>query len=228
MALAYDASSQGAYDGTSPFSWTHTPVGTPRGVLVGTTEHATLSDDITAVTYGGVAMTKVGGITTDASEDGTATAWFLGSGIPTGAQTVEVTHNVAGGVIRGYCVTVTASTGTRLAGTTGFATSTTTTNPSVTVTGIAGASYGFGVLFSGQNDPASITAGSGMTMRQTYDEEFGGVTSGAVESSTSENASGNLTIAFTQSADEAALIGVAIEEIPASTLRLLTLTGVGK
>jgi hypothetical protein len=218
MAIAYDASSQGS-GGSNPVSWTHTPVGTPKGVFVGITEHETLSDDVTGVTYGGVALTKVDGLTVDSGEDGTAQVWYRGSGIPTGAQTVSIAlSGAAGGTVRGYCITVTAASdkNTQLAGI-GSAkvdSSTMSTNPSVTITGIVGASYGFAVLFSGRDSVGLVTAGSGQTMRQQADD---GNTTGHAESSTSQNASGNLTIGFTQASDDVAMVGVAIEEVSAST-----------
>jgi hypothetical protein len=49
-----------------------------------------------------------------------------------------------------------------------------------------------------------------MTVRQDHD--FGSQTASG-ESSTSENASGNLTIAFTAAEEDAALVGVAIQEV---------------
>lgn len=99
MAVAYDASSE-SHTGTTPssseasFSWTHTPVGTPKGVLVYVLCLGTPADLSTGVTYGGVALT------TDAAwfaqdtlnEAGSCRAYYLGTGIPTGAQTVVVTR----------------------------------------------------------------------------------------------------------------------------------------
>ena len=89
MALAFDATSE-ATAGIAP-SWTHTPVGTPRGVLVGIMDTAD-ADNVTGVTYGGVSMTEVSGSPLNVT--GTAGIvlhlFFLGASIPTGAQTVTV------------------------------------------------------------------------------------------------------------------------------------------
>jgi hypothetical protein len=102
MAVALDATSAGA-GGTGNFNWTHTPVGTPKGVWVVIPQDTGQTDEVTAVTYGGVAMERViAGSPTNpifrdgvGGDDGGIYEYFLGSGIPTGAQTVAVTVNGA-------------------------------------------------------------------------------------------------------------------------------------
>ena len=89
MAIAHDASNAGA-TGTGTLSWTHTPSGTPRGVWVGIGQNQASGDQVTSVTYGGVAMTRVGIVLGAFTETMTTYAYFLGESIPTGAQTVEV------------------------------------------------------------------------------------------------------------------------------------------
>src|SRR3990167_10680032 len=98
MAVAHDASSE-SHTGTTgsaseaSFSWSHTVVGTPKGVFVlvftiGTDNLAT------SVTYGGVTMLALGtdgGVARDtATEPGVVKLFYLGSGVPTGNQTVVV------------------------------------------------------------------------------------------------------------------------------------------
>ena len=119
MAVAHDASSESHSTGNSTneasFSWTHTPAGTPRGVLVFTYVSGTgPPDDALSVTYGGVSLTPVsGGRATDtAGEPGDCKAWFLGSSIPTGAQSVVVNRNNNANPMVAHCVTVTADTNT--------------------------------------------------------------------------------------------------------------------
>jgi hypothetical protein len=59
MAIAYDAFSSSA-QGTGELSWEHTPVGTPKGVLVLVAVESSLNHDpIGTVTYGGQTMTEV-------------------------------------------------------------------------------------------------------------------------------------------------------------------------
>lgn len=117
MAVAHDAASEshtGITGSTSEgsFSWTHTPVGTPRGVLVFVISHGGSGADIvSAVTYGGSALSiPTGAVAVDTTgEDGRTQAWFLGSSIPTGAQTVQVTRTNNASVVWACAITVTAS-----------------------------------------------------------------------------------------------------------------------
>ena len=91
MAIAYDAIAIPAlafYEAT--FSWTHTPVGTPRGVAVIISQEKA-TDQVSGITYGGVNMTRVRFDARTATEAGGVYIYFLGSGIPTGAQAVVVT-----------------------------------------------------------------------------------------------------------------------------------------
>lgn len=221
MALAFDASSESLVAVTSR-TWTHTPVGTPRGVFVGVVINSftgtTVADSITSVTYGGVTMSLIGSVEDLGSgANGKALLYFLGTSIPTGAQSVVVTKSGTTEDTWGAAVTVTAGADTEGAGTI-FGTAV-NSSPSVTITGIAGASYGFGVIWSDLNAPTSITAGSGHTKRQ--DVDFG-AESAAIESSTSENASGNLTIAFTAASNGGAFVGMAIQEISSGPANLKT------
>jgi hypothetical protein len=115
MAIGFDASSE-SHTGTTgsasaaSFGWTHTPAGTPKGVLVFTFVNAN-ADDATSVTYGGVSLTAVsGGRAVDtAGEPGDCKAWFLGSSVPTGAQTVTVNRNNNANVMYAVAITVTSS-----------------------------------------------------------------------------------------------------------------------
>lgn len=99
MSVAFDNSSE-SHTGTtgstsaSSFNWSHISIGTPRGFLVFTCTNAN-ADDATAVDIGGVSLTAVtGGRAVDtAGEAGDVKAWFLGSSVPTGTQTVTVTRN---------------------------------------------------------------------------------------------------------------------------------------
>jgi len=96
MAVAFDAVSE-SHTGTTAsaseasFSWTHSPVGTPRGVVVFVFIIAADADYVTSVTYGGTAMTENPTFAFDsADEPGRTYAFSLGSSVPTGNQTVVV------------------------------------------------------------------------------------------------------------------------------------------
>jgi hypothetical protein len=124
VAVAYDAVTETAlFDvgSANPFTFTHTPVGTPKGVVLFLFTDGGATDPFDgAVSYGGVAMSAVsGGRAVDsAGEAGSTKAYFLGSSIPTGAQTVSIIHNTGvSGNLYAVCVTVTASADTEISGT---------------------------------------------------------------------------------------------------------------
>ena len=96
--IAFDAtveSEKTSGAGPDPYSWTHTPTGTPRAVIVSTAHGVTSTDHVLGVKYGtsacssgsgtgGTSMTKVASALDGATEPGRADLWFLGAGIPTG------------------------------------------------------------------------------------------------------------------------------------------------
>ncbi len=106
MTVAFDAS--GFHSGTwgygsalSQDTHTHTPAGTPRAAIVYIVSQEN-SDLISTVKWGGASgtvMTELGSSpfihTSGAGEHGTIYAYFLGSGIPTGAKAINVTSTGA-------------------------------------------------------------------------------------------------------------------------------------
>jgi len=90
MTVAHDAEIESVRTGTTdPMTWTHTPVGVPRAIIVAFTHGASSTDHVLSVTYGGVAMTRIVRATDTATEPGASELWFLGRDIPTGAQTIS-------------------------------------------------------------------------------------------------------------------------------------------
>lgn len=117
MTVAHDASSDSHTSTNSSvsqtsFSWTHTPVGTPRAVRIHVFQLNTAASSITGVSYGGVACSLVsGGTASDtATEPGRVEVWELNTGIPTGAQTVVVSRTNNAVTMRAHCITATAAT----------------------------------------------------------------------------------------------------------------------
>lgn len=92
MALSHDAETN--MDFTASTSFTHTPSAPPKAIWIGIAQEISNTDVITSVTYGGVTMDRVAtnGFAQDTvTEFGAAYQYFLGSGIPTGPQTVSIT-----------------------------------------------------------------------------------------------------------------------------------------
>lgn len=108
--IAFDAASNAAATNVT-HSWTHTPSGTPKGVAVIVIGTNTSTDSVTGITYGGVAMTEISGsprIHSAGADDSVISIFLLGSSVPTGAQTVEVT--LAGGATTHRSVAVSFTT----------------------------------------------------------------------------------------------------------------------
>lgn len=206
--IAFDAVSEGT--GTTTLSWTHAPVGTPRGIFVFCIADTSSTDVFSGATYGGVSMLRITSAADTATEPGFVEGYFLGVAIPTGNQTVVCTISSGSTAKHGAAISVTAGTDTRFAGTTGCAVNNNAANPSCTVTGTLSKSYGAAGFFSGLPNETDITAGSGETLRISNDF---GATVTQIESSTSEQAThGNHVLNFTSATDDVAMVGIVIEE----------------
>ncbi len=119
-AVSHSTSSE-SHTGTSgnasstSFSWTHGDTGSPEGVLVFVTTIAN-ADYITSVTYGGVTMTQVSEAIDTTTEPARVTAFFLGSSVPTGSQTIEVTRTNNATVMYANAASVQAAGNTETTG----------------------------------------------------------------------------------------------------------------
>lgn len=209
MTVAFDALSSA----TNPApSFTHTPVGTPRGVLLFVTA-LTGTDTVTGATlptYGGVVMTEVTGspLLKATGETLACHAFFLGSGIPTGAQTVSLVDTPAGDEIA-ICVTVTADADMEIVAANTSINSDSDDDPASTL-GLLGrtcfVAMGFG---SGQNATTSVTPFSGWTSRA---EAGNGVKVGGCYTYDTVGST-DVTVGWTQTAEDALAIAVAIAEV---------------
>jgi len=218
MAVAFDAISNVAA-GTGDLSWTHTPVGTPRGVRVDIVENGG-ANGISSVTYGGVAMELVAVNAKTSGEAGTVVTYFLGKSLPTGAQTVSVTVGDAVSK-RAVAITVTAASDTCWTSADTSISSDSATNPSATLNLLGKTSFVSLALHSGQGAAAGITPLTGWTSRLEHD--FGAQMGGWYTYNTI--ASSDVSCGWTQTADDAVMIAAAITEAPAITDSVrLTLT----
>ena len=208
MAIAFDSTgSVGAIATSSPLPYTHTPVGTLRGITVFVVTAAS-GDTVTGVSYGGVGMTRVTRIQDAGGETGSVYGYFLGAGLPTGAQTVSVSFTGS----TGHCaasVGVTAAAGFDTAvHNTGSLANVSIVNPVVTIP-ITEASYIGGALFSGQGAVAQISPGGGYLGIVEYD--FGASTAGFERASALVGT--DASFGFAQTADDAVILGIAVMEL---------------
>lgn len=196
------------------FTWTHTPVGTPRGVLVYVyTISATKT--VTGVTYGGVAMTEVaGGAAVDtANEPGRIDTFFLGSGIPTGAKAIVVSRTNNATIMYASAVTQTAATDTEiyLPGIVLLQNNGTFAVQSVDDGGTGVNSIRYAAGYSG--GASVLVAGTGSTVLNSID--FGAYTVTTARETTAGQGARNVGFAYATSDDRAA-VHLAIREIPVS------------
>ncbi len=218
--IAFDAVSSAAI-GTVDISYTHTPVGTPAGVFVYVVQAGTSTDQVASVTYGGDAMTEVSvsPVTQAGGEISVVYTYFLGTSIPTGAQTVfvDVTNSTNKS---SSCVTVTAAADCEIVDVDGSINSDAAADPSATLS-LGGRSC-FAILgfHSGQNAPTGTTPFANWNSR--FEDDFGTRTCGTytydIVSTT------DVTMGWTQTSEDAQCIGVAIAEVagaPAGKRRIV-------
>lgn len=196
---------------TTPHTFTFTPVGTPRAILVAVAWPSVTDEINGAVTYGGVAMARIALATTTAGdEDGSAVLYFLGAGIPTGAQTVSITHTGATTVKWAACQSMTAGADTEV--TVSGTVATNTANPSVALDTGATSSLRTAILYSGTNQPGNAAVLTGMEANTSaMSHDFGNFTAFLGMQTTA--ATGSFTIGWTVALDDAALVAAAVQEV---------------
>lgn len=227
MAVAYDASTK-SHTGIigsvleASFSWTHTPVGTPAGVLVFVMQDHSATDKATSVTYGGTTVPPVtGGFAAYATGARACKAFFLGTGVPTGTQTVVVNRTNDTTVLFGVVVTVTSEAAVDpevyLPGMVLQQGNTTLAEQSVSDGSTGDDSMRFGGLSSALNSTAS--AGANSTLLKTID--FGASVAEAVRSTSAGQ--GSLPVGFS-SGTSAALAAVYLAVRPTLPVTLVSAT----
>lgn len=208
-APALDAFSVGD-SGTGNLSWTHTPVGTPRGVIVWC-GYISTAHQIDSITYGGDAMTEVelSPLVKLNNESASVHAYFLGTSIPTGAQTVSVTVN---DITFKRCSswTVTAGDDTSV-NTVDTLTSDSLDDPSSTlVTSDGVETFVTTALMTGFDAVGSVSPIAGYTV--TLNSDQGTMVFNLARKSTNPTG-GNVTYGWTStSAEDVIMMGVAIRE----------------
>jgi hypothetical protein len=227
MAVAFDAATENVA-AADPQNFTHTPSGTPRGALVYIAHNTVGSDIVNGVTYGGVAMAEAGFADDLTGELGACQVWFLGSSIPTGAQTVSIDRTQNTTSVWAVAITVTAAADTEIIDTdTTQQGDANIANPAVTMNHGARSALAFFGGMDGVNAPGSITDAAGQT--RIHDHDFGSTS--AVVSRKDSAGTGDTTMGFTIASNSLAMIGVSIAEVAGSGVTVepgvgaLTLTG---
>jgi len=212
--IVFDAVTEGT--GTTSLSWTHTPTGTPRGVVGFCINTASAVDVFSGATYGGTAMTKIADADDSVTEPGFTEAYFLGASIPAGAQTMVCTVASGSESKWGVVFTVTADGDTQTAGA-GFCVAESANgagidDPSCTIGSITGSSWAVAAAYSGLGAEGNISAGTGFSFSLT--EDLGNFI-GVSERRTTQLVGGDQIVGLvTSGADDIAMVAVALEEVP--------------
>jgi hypothetical protein len=222
VTIAFDAFASSTAN-VGNLTWTHTPVGVPRGILVLINQDGnTATDTVTGVTYGGVAMAEVAlsPLLHDAgAEDGAVYGYFLGTGIPIGAQSVVMSSPLTTKRCGSYSYTAANDTeveNTAVLNSAGVA------NPQVVLTTTRETAVA-ATIISGQQAPTSLAPLTGYTM--VLEQDYGNQ-SGEWIRGTANFAAGSPTPGWTATIEEAGVIAVAVAEIAAAAADMLDPMGV--
>lgn len=215
MAIAFDAASTASVS-SGGGSFNHTPVGTPRAILVFAVVITTgdgSSDLLGGVTYGGVAMTEVTGSphAKATGEDSIVYAYFLGADVPTGEQSCAVT-GTSGQTYRVTCLSYTAAEDCEVAAVNTSISSDSVENPTSTLA-LSGETCAVAQGFmSGQGNTGNVNPLTDWTSQSEASAGFfvGGCYTYDIVGST------DVTIGLTQAADDALVLAVAIKEASAA------------
>lgn len=210
-SIAHDAATEPAtFTTVTPLTFTHTPTGTPKGVLVFIDHGAVSTDLITSVTYGGVAMTRVRTAADTATEAGRVYVYFLGANVPTGAQTVSIVHTGSADVKHAVSVTLTADADTYV--TNVGVLQEDQANPTITQDPDARKAIHYSVIYSGLPNVSDLTMAAGMTAVHNHD--YGAFVSRVDRQTTAATTS--FPIGYTAASDDVAMIAIEVGVVRAT------------
>lgn len=207
MAAAHDAvSSPSSQQFTTNTSWTHSPVGVPRGIVGIIVGSGQAVDEIASQTYGGVALTPIQFQENSEIENGTAHAFFLGSSIPIGPQTVAITlEGGAAGEYAAWTYSLTATGDTEVVES---GVSNANANPEITLPTLAGfTGMAYGGCFTRLGTVGNLDPGAGYT--EAGDVDFGANAGGSIYGAKS---GANVLVNWVADSWHAA-VGLAVQEV---------------
>ena len=220
MTVAFDSSSAGvefhnfgSWGSANPYTFSGpTPVSTPKGVVVFILAPGSSIDMLPTVTYGGVAMTKVDtAAAVSTPENQGCYSFFLGSGIPAGAQTVSIAYDDSDmGVKKAVCIVLTAGADTTVVAhglVTGIP-----ANPSVTLDSGAVVAIRLVALSSGHVIAETVTLGAGLTAVLAGEDATALAQSRHVARQTTPS-SGSVAVGYTTTTDDVAMTALAVAEL---------------
>lgn len=180
-----------------------TPSRPPKGVVVMIA--AAAAETIDSVTYGGVALAHVETANDTSGETGGSRVYFLGTGIPTGPQNVEVAYTGTGAK-RVYVAIVKGSSDTEVVDS--GVVQEDAADPQVALDSGAVVAMRYANLFSGQGTLSNVTPVAGATELLEF---LIGSTMRALVRQTNAS-SGSFSIGWTAGSDDVAMVALAIAE----------------
>ena len=184
----------------------------PNGVIVFTVSNDN-TNTVTAITHGTNSLVEIPGspITKAGGETAHMSAWFLGSGIETGIQTVSVTEGGAGGFFMGGSV-LGGDADLEIVDSDLTISSNSLANPSVTLSPGGRSCFCSIAFFSGQNAPSGVAPLTDWTSvaEADFTSQMGCYYRYNIIGTT------DVTAGWTQTAEDALAIAVAISEVAAS------------
>ncbi len=195
---------------------TFTRSSTPRGILVIVDQNASSSDQVSGVTYGGVSMTEITGSPNQKSGGETSAlyGYFLGSGIPTGTQSVTTTVSAASQK-RMYVIAFNAGGDTEVIDSDVTVNSASQANPSSTLSLSSRIAYAVTAFHSGQDSTNNVTpfANWGGVSGYSFNQEsIWGTQTGGIYGYNFVDTN-NVNAGWTQTAEDAAGLFVAISQV---------------
>jgi len=198
-------------DTSSPFTWSHAGAASGvKGVIVAAVHGVSSTDHVSAVTYGGVALTRQQRNIDTATEPGAAELWFLGSGVPQGTQTVSVTCGATTDDFHFTSITLTGARDTRVIDQDGV--NENVANPSVTLQYANYSSMAFAALYGGGAAPSSFAENANCT--RVHDHDLGAFYSAVCRQTTVGGA--DFAIGGTASTDDVAFAAIAVTDAEAT------------
>lgn len=209
MPVAYDAGSSPT-PGTGNLSWTHTPVGTPKGIMLCIIQNVGSGAELSVdPTYGGVSMVAELVDAKATGEPGGMYFYTLKTGVPAGAQTVLVT--VSGASVKAARAwSVTADGPDTYTQTGVFWNSDSLANPTSTILLEGKTCFVAGGFLSGAAAITGITPFAGWT--SDFEHDFGAQVAGFYRYNTVSNV--DVSAGWTQAADDALGVFFAIAQAP--------------
>jgi hypothetical protein len=205
----------GTWTTTNPFTANVVVLGTQReGVALFLVQTGTSADQVSSVTLGGVAMTRVAtnGFAQDtAGEAGAVYAYFLGSGVPVGNPvTLSVSQSATSGTKWIGFSALDAAADTEVVASGKLEGD--RANPQIALDSGATEALRLCGVFSGLANVSDLTVVAGMT--QFGNVDFGQQV-GRVDHQTTAS-TGSFTIGYTSSSDDVAMGAVAVAEVAAA------------